>query len=58
MEDSKHMLDQLRDAVAEMRHAQREYFRTRSANALERAKRAEARVDQMLAPQPQQRLFP
>lgn len=42
-------LAQLRDAVADMRHAQREYFRTHSATALAAAKKAERRVDKLLA---------
>ena len=31
--------------VSDMRHAQKEYFRTRSASALEKSKSLEARVD-------------
>lgn len=42
-------LRRLMDAVAAMRHAQQEYFRTRSPSALETAKRAERRVDQLMA---------
>lgn len=34
-----------RDLVAEMRRAQREYFRTRSSTALEKSKQLEKRVD-------------
>jgi hypothetical protein len=37
------------DAVSEMRHRQREYFRTRSTTALEQSKRAEKQVDEMCA---------
>lgn len=40
--------DKFRDLVAEMRNAQREYFRTRSSSALERAKSLEKRVDDEL----------
>lgn len=36
------------DAVAEMRHQQRDYFRTKSPAALAAAKRAETRVDKLL----------
>lgn len=35
--------------VAELRHAQREYFRTRSSAALEASKRLEKQVDAALA---------
>jgi len=35
----------LASLVAEMRHAQKEYFRTRSTSALEESKRLEAKVD-------------
>jgi len=42
-------LDELRAAVADMRHAQREYFRTRSTTAMAAARRAEARVDRLLS---------
>lgn len=34
--------------VADMRSAQKEYFRTRSASALTRSKSLESRVDEML----------
>ena len=37
------------EAVREMRAAQREYFRTRTGGALDRAKRAERAVDAILA---------
>ena len=37
------------DAVSEMRHSQREYFRTRSTTALERSRKAERQVDEMCA---------
>ena len=36
------------DAVAEMRHCQIEYFRTKSQTALEASKRAERKVDKLL----------
>lgn len=42
-------LARLIEAVAEMRHCQREYFRTRSGDALSMSKRAEKRVDALLA---------
>ena len=35
------------EAVAAMRHQQKEYFRTRSAAALEKCKAAEKKVDVM-----------
>ncbi len=47
----------LADAVADMRHAQREYFRTRSQAALVASKSAEAKVDKMLAELREPRLF-
>lgn len=50
-------LDSLRYAVADMRHHQREYFRTRSHGALQQAKRAEKKVDELLAPRTQVELF-
>ncbi len=37
------------DAVSEMRHLQRQYFRTRSQTVLEQSKRAERRVDELCA---------
>lgn len=37
------------DAVSEMRHSQREFFRTRSPAALERSRKAERQVDEMCA---------
>lgn len=40
--------DEFRRLVAEMRAAQREYFRTRSATALEQSKSLEKRVDAAL----------
>jgi pyrroloquinoline quinone (PQQ) biosynthesis protein C len=42
-------LDQFKLLVADMRHAQKEYFRTRSSSALDHAKRAEKAVDDALA---------
>jgi hypothetical protein len=43
------MTDQdFRTLVAEMRHAQTEYFRTRSGDALSKSKSLERRVDQAL----------
>lgn len=39
---------QFRDLVAELRHTQKEYFRTRSATVLEKSKALEKRVDQAL----------
>ena len=41
-------LDELVEAVAEMRHCQIEYFRTKSQAALEASKRAERKVDKLL----------
>lgn len=38
-------LTELAELVANMRHAQKEYFRTRSDSALEESKRLEKRVD-------------
>ena len=51
---------QLAEAVSEMRAAQREYFRTRTGGALDRAKRAERAVDAILAEadgKPKQEVF-
>ncbi len=42
-------LDRLMEAVAEMRRCQIDYFRTKSQTALEAAKRAEKKVDKLLA---------
>ena len=50
-------LSHLADAVAEMRHCQKEYFRTRSQAALVASKAAEAKVDRMLAELREPRLF-
>lgn len=47
----------LRTLVAEMRHAQKEYFRTRSPTALEESKRLERKVDEALADTGQKKLF-
>lgn len=47
----------LMDAVAEMRHAQKEYFRTRSQAALVASKSAEAKVDKLLAELREPKLF-
>lgn len=46
--------------VADMRHAQREYFRTRSPTALEASKRLEKAVDTALRDhdQGQRQMFP
>jgi len=41
-------LDRLMEAVAEMRHCQIEYFRTKSQTALDASKRAEKKVDKLL----------
>lgn len=47
---------QFASLVAEMRNAQREFYRTRSATSLEIAKRLERRVDEtlrdLISPQP------
>ena len=40
-------LEDLRAAVDEMRHDQREYFRTRSPEALRKARASERRVDDL-----------
>ena len=37
------------ELVEQMRHAQKEYFRTRSGGALDASKRLERRVDEALA---------
>jgi hypothetical protein len=41
-------LEEFTKLVADMRHAQKEYFRTRSTAALEQSKRLERRVDEAL----------
>lgn len=50
-----------RTLVAEMRHAQKEFFRTRSDSTMEQAKNAEKKVDKALSEgvqdQKQKRLF-
>ena len=50
-------LERLIDAVAEMRHCQIEYFRTKSQTALEASKRAEKKVDKLLEEIREPRLF-
>lgn len=45
------------DAVADMRHCQKEYFRTRSQAAPVASKAAEAKVDKLLAELCELRLF-
>jgi hypothetical protein len=51
--------DPFRRLVADMRIAQREYFRTRSTTAMEHAKALEKRVDAALRESGEQpRLFP
>lgn len=52
-------LERLLDLVLAVRNAQREFFRTRSASALERSKALEKQVDDLLAKinSPQQELF-
>jgi hypothetical protein len=40
--------EDFRNLVADLRHAQKEYFRTRSDAALERSKSLERRVDEAL----------
>lgn len=42
------MADSFQDLVAEMRRAQKEFFRTKSSTALEKSKRAEREVDMAL----------
>ena len=51
---------ELARVVQEMRHAQKEYFRTRSQSALEQSKRLEKKVDRCceIVMQEQQNLFP
>ena len=49
--------EDFRHLVAEMRHAQREYFRTRSPTSLEAAKRTERAVDEELKQDGQKRFF-
>ena len=49
VEELRENLGSLCDAVGAMRHAQREYFRTRSGHAMDRAKRLEKRVDALVA---------
>lgn len=46
--DASHAWHTFLDAVAEMRHRQKEYFRTQSQSALLAAQAAERRVDRML----------
>ena len=41
-------LNRLIDAVSELRHAQIQFFRTRSRSALEASRRAEKKVDRLL----------
>lgn len=43
------MLNGFVSAVEEMRHLQREYFRTRQSSVLQETKQAERKVDQMIA---------
>lgn len=52
-------LEQLRELVQRMRTAQREYFRTRSINALDAARVVEKQVDELLGrlAEGQRRLF-
>ena len=42
-------LEQIRNLASEVREAQKEYFRTRSTEALKRSKALERRLDGMLA---------
>lgn len=48
MENLPEMIERLIEAVSEMRHRQREYFRTRSKSSLEAAQAAERKVDRLL----------
>ena len=57
MESHAEAIDRLIEAVSEMRHRQREYFRTRSKSALEAAQAAERKVDRLLEELRQPRLF-
>ena len=45
--ESKELLD-FAQLVADMRHAQKEYFRTKRFNILQKSKAAEAKVDKEL----------
>ncbi len=45
---SQEALERLMEAVGDMRHRQREYFRTRSKSALTAAQAAERKVDRLL----------
>jgi len=49
--------EEFRKLVSEMRHAQKEYFRTRAGGTLERSKRLERQVDEELADDGQKVLF-
>jgi hypothetical protein len=49
--------EQFRKLVAVMRHAQKEYFRTRSTTALEESKRLEKSVDRELSNNGQRQMF-
>lgn len=48
---------ELLEAVREMRKWQKEYFRSRRSEALERSKECERRVDELLRGWEQQKLF-
>jgi len=56
--EARDPLAQLLDAVSEMRHAQREYFRTRSQAALQASKAAESNVDRLVRELSEPSLFP
>lgn len=49
--------EEFRKLVSEMRHSQKEYFRTRSGDALDKSKRLERQVDKALADNGQKELF-
>ena len=51
------MNEKLKSAVSEMRKAQKEYFKTKSWQALEESKRLEKEVDKLLAEDRQPTLF-
>ncbi len=50
--------EQFRKLVKEMRQCQKDYFRSRAAHDLERAKAREQQVDQALRLTPQIPMFP
>ena len=55
--EARDPLAQLLDAVSDMRHAQREYFRTRSQAALAASKAAESKLDKLVTELSEPSLF-